>query len=153
MDKRLFRHQTELKVRNYEVDWQGVVHNAVYLHYFEVGRIEYLNQLGAKVDINSINHESKVVLARNEIDYRSSARFGDSIRVYSRVSAIKNSSFIFEGIIERVSTQEILAENVAVHVWLDPRTNSSTPVPNTFRKMVQEFEGSNCIIQTPTITV
>ena len=64
--------------RSYEIDWQGIVHNAVYLHYFEVGRIEYLNTIGAKVDINTINLDSKVVLARNEIDYRNPARFGDA---------------------------------------------------------------------------
>ena len=153
MDTTLFRHQTELKVRNYEIDWQGVVHNAVYLHYFEVGRIEYLNTLGAKVDINSINHESKVVLARNEIDYRAPAKFGDTIKIYSRISVIKNSSFVFEGILERVSTKEILAENVAIHVWLDHRTNASTPVPEGFRKIVRQFEGDNCIIHKPTVIV
>src|SRR5271169_2866077 len=117
MDKILFHHSTQVNVRNYEIDWQGIVHNAVYLHYFEIGRIEYLNTIGAKVDMNTINHESKVVLARNEVNYQTPARYGDTINVYSRISAIKNSSFIFEGILERDATGELIAENVAVHVW------------------------------------
>jgi acyl-CoA thioester hydrolase len=153
MKKEFFHHHTQLTVRNYEIDWQGVVHNAVYLHYFEVGRIEYLNTLGAKVDVNSINHESKVVLARNEVDYRTPARFGDKITVYSRISLIKTSSFIFEGILERDATQEVVAENVAVHVWLDDKTNAPMTVPQEFRRLVQKFEGTNCIIHWPTITV
>ena len=95
MDKKVFHHRTQVNVRNYEIDWQGIVHNAIYLHYFEVGRIEYLNTIGAKVDINTINHESKVVLARNEIDYRAPARYGDTINVYSRISAIKKYKFYF----------------------------------------------------------
>ena len=153
MDKHVFHHKTAVKVRNYEIDWQGIVHNAIYLHYFEVGRIEYLNTIGAKVDINTINNESNVVLARNEIDYRSPARYGDTINVYSRISAIKNTSFIFEGLLERGSNGEIIAENVAVHVWLNHKTNLPTPVPDDFRKLVQRFEGEHCIIQWPEIIV
>ncbi len=153
MDKKLFHHHTQVRVRNYEIDWQGIVHNAVYLHYFEIGRIEYLNIIGAKVDINTINHESKVVLARNEVDYRNPARYGDTINVYSRISAIKNSSFIFEGILERDPNGEIIAENVAVHVWLHHKTNASTPVPDEFRKLVQRYEGENSSIDWPTIIV
>lgn len=153
MDKKLFKQHTEVRVRNYEIDWQGVVHNAIYLHYFEVGRIDYLDRIGAKVDINTINHESKVVLARNEIDYITPARFGEALIVRSRVSLIKNTSFVFEGILEREKTGELVAENVAVHVWLNPATNSPQPVPDDFRKLVQRFEGDTCIIHWPTITV
>ena len=153
MDKRFFNHQTIVQVRNYEIDWQGVVHNAIYLHYFEVGRIDYLDRIGAKVDINTINRESKVVLARNEIDYITPARFGDSLIVRSRVSVIKNTSFIFEGMLEHEKSGEVVAENVAVHVWLNPATNSPTPVPDDFRKLVRQFEGDHCIIHKPTITV
>ncbi len=153
MDKKLFHHSTDVRVRNYEIDWQGVVHNAVYIYYFEVGRIEYLHTIGAKVDINTINSESKVVLARNEIDYRTPARYGDTINVYSRISVIKNTSFIFEGLLERSSSGEVIAENVAVHVWLNHKTNAPMPVPDYFRKLVQRYEGEHCIIQWPAIIV
>ncbi len=144
---------TAVKVRNYEIDWQGIVHNAVYLHYFELGRIEYLNTIGAKIDINSINTVSKVLLARNEIDYRSPARYGDTINVYSRVSAINNSSFIFEGLLERDANGDRLAENVAVHVWMNHTRNVPMPVPDEFRRLVQRFEGERCSIQWPSITL
>lgn len=153
MDKKLFTHQTKVSVRNYEIDWQGIVHNAIYLHYFETGRIEYLNRIGAKVDVNAINTNAKVVLARNEVDYVTPARFGDTLNVYSRVSSIRNSSFIFEGFLERDSTKEVIAENVAVHVWLDPQSNAPMPVPHDFRKLVQRFEGEHCQIHWPTIIV
>ena len=153
MDRKLFRHRASVRVRNYEIDWQGIVHNAIYLHYFEVGRIEYLNTIGAKVDINTINNQSKVVLARNEIDYRVAAHFGDAINVFSRISSIKNTSFIFEGLLERESDGVTVAENVAVHVWLNEKTNRPMPVPDDFRKLVQRYEGEHCSIQWPAIIV
>ena len=153
MDKKLFKHKTRVEVRNYEIDWQGIVHNAIYLHYFEIGRIEYLNRIGAQVDINSINNNAKVVLARNELDYLAPARYGDSLCVYSRISSIRNSSFIFEGILERDKTKEVIAENVAVHVWLHPHNNAPMPVPDDFRKIVHRYEGKHCQIHRSTITV
>ncbi len=106
-----------------------------------LGESSTFTQIGAKVDINTINFDSKIVLVRNEVDYRNPARFADALNVYSRISAIKNTSFIFEGMLERDSTGEIIAENVAVHVWLNHKTNAPTPVPDEFRKLVQSFEG------------
>jgi len=94
-----FRHRITLRVRNYQVDWQGIVHNAIYLEYFETGRIEYLRRIGRVLDLASINRSSRVVLARNEIDYISPAKFDDLLEVGTKVSQIGTSSFIFEGVI------------------------------------------------------
>lgn len=153
INKSLFKHQTQIRVRNYEVDWQGIVHNATYLLYFEVGRVEYLKQLGAQVDLNTIRNNSKVVLVRNEIDYKAPARFDDLLTVCTRISSIKNSSFIMQGLVENARTGELVATNDAYHVWLDPLTNRPKTVSDEFRKMVQAFEGSDCEIVWPTYDV
>lgn len=151
MDRLLFKHTIELRVRNYEVDWQGIVHNANYLLYFEVGRVEYLKHIGVKVDINTVQNDSKVVLVRNEIDYESPARFDDLLKIHSRIIYIRNSSFAFEGLIEQARDERVVAENIAVHVWLDPRTGEPTPVTDEFKKTVQKFEGMNVAIAGPSL--
>jgi acyl-CoA thioester hydrolase len=150
-EKGRFKHLYQVRVRNYEVDWQGIVHNGNYLLYFEVARVEYLKQIGATVDLNTIQGKSKVVLVRNEIDYKSPAYFDELLNVYTRFSFIKNSSFAMEGLMEKAESGELVAFNVAYHVWLDPATNRPTPVDDEFRKLVQRFEGSNCEILWPTI--
>ncbi|MFN0158239.1 MAG: acyl-CoA thioesterase [Bacteroidota bacterium] len=147
-----FRFKTQVRVRNYEIDWQGIVHNANYLLYCEVGRVAYLEHLGIKVDINSIQHESKIVVARNEIDYLSTARFGETLDVHTRISSIKNTSFIFEGILQEAETKRLVASNVSIHVWLNHRTNKPMTVPDDFRRSVQKFEGENALIVWPTYT-
>ena len=149
VDRALFRHTHILRVRNYEVDWQGIVHNGNYLLYCEVGRVEYLKTIGATVDLNSINSDSRVVLVRNEVDYRAPARFDDELIVRTRIASIRRTSFTMEGILERKSTGEIVAENVAVHVWLDPATERPTPVPASFRALVKSYEGDHCSIASP----
>lgn len=149
MDKSKFKHQTQIRVRNYEVDWQGIVHNANYLLYCEVGRIEYFKQVGLSIDLNTIRGESKVVLVRNEIDYKLSALFDDLLNIYTRVAFIKNTSFGMEGILEKASTGERVAENVAFHVWLDPSTDRPKPVPDKFRESVKAYEGGHCELMSP----
>lgn len=153
MEKSKFKFKSQVRVRNYEIDWQGIVHNANYLLYFDVGRVAYLEHLGIKVDINSIQHESKIVVARNEIDYFSAARFGEVIDIYTRISFIRNTSFAFEGILEESKGQRLIAENTCIHVWLDQRTNQPTTVSDSFRKLVQQYEGNNARITWPSYLV
>ncbi len=153
LDKSKFKFKTQVRVRNYEIDWQGVVHNANYLLYFEVGRVAYLEHVGVKIDVNSIQHESKVVVVRNEIDYRSPARFDDTLDVYTRISFIRDTSFAFEGMLEHAQTKTAIAENVSFHVWLDFRTNRPMQVPNEFRGVIRKFESDNALITIPTTLI
>ena len=153
LDKSRFRFKSQVKVRNYEIDWQGVVHNGNYLLYFESGRVDYLAHIGVKVDVNTIQHESKVMVVRNEIDYRSPAHFGDVLDLYTRVSFIRDTSFAFEGIMEHAETKQLIAENVSFHVWLDEKTNRPLLVPDPFRGVIRKFEGDNALIALPVTLV
>jgi acyl-CoA thioester hydrolase len=152
MDRSKFKHRTQLRVRNYEVDWQGVVHNANYLLYYEVGRVEYLKHLGVKLDLNTIRNENRVVLVRNEIDYKSSAKFDELLDVFTRIIYIKNTSFAFEGFIEEAATRRLVCENVALHVWLHPRTGEPVTVSDEFRKIVMKFEGEDVAVTGPGLS-
>jgi acyl-CoA thioester hydrolase len=143
MNPEKYSFSLELRVRNFEVDWQGIVHNANYLHYFEIGRIEYLKHLGIPVDMRSIQSDSKVVVVRNEIDYRSPAMFDELLEVHTRVSYIRSTSFAFEGMIFEERSGRRIAENLAIHVWLDPATDRPLRVPEDFRTSIREFEGKN----------
>jgi acyl-CoA thioester hydrolase len=150
MERSLFRHRTQVRVRNYEVDWQGIVHNALYLQYFEVGRIEYLRNLGLKLELGSTGADVRVVLVRNEVNYKSPARFDELLNVYSRISYIRNTSFAFEGLLEDAAGSRLIAENIAIHVWLHPRTDEPITVGSVFRKAVADFEGENLATLGPT---
>jgi acyl-CoA thioester hydrolase len=149
LDRTRFRFSTEIRVRNYEVDWQGIVHNAVYLLYFETGRIAYLEDRGIPVNLEAIRRESRIVVARNEIDYISPAHFGDSLRVFTRVSFVRNSSFAFEGILTNASTGARVAENICTHVWLEEVTGKPKEIEVWFREAVRAFEGENALITWP----
>jgi acyl-CoA thioester hydrolase len=153
LDRSNFKFKTQVRVRNYEIDVQGVVHNANYLLYFEVGRLAYLENLGVKLDVTIQQHESKVVVVRNEIDYRAPARFGDLLDIYTRISFIRDTSFAFEGILQHAESKQPIAENVSFHVWLDFRTNRPMRVPIEFRSVIRRFEGDSALITVPTTLI
>jgi len=144
-----FRFRSQVRVRNYEVDWQGIVHNANYLLYFEVGRIEYLKNLGIRISVDSIRNHSKVVLVRNELNYKEPAHFDDLLNVFTRVMYIKDTSFAFEGVLQNSRTKRIIGDNTAVHVWIDPRNGRPVSVNSRFRSIVRRYEGAHVSIIQP----
>jgi acyl-CoA thioester hydrolase len=146
-DAAKFRYRTDIRVRNFEVDWQGIVHNAIYLQYFETGRIEYLKHVGLRVDMEAIRNDSYVVLVRNEINYLSPAVFDEVLQVYTRMSRIGRTSFVFEGYIIEEKSGRLVADNLAFHVWLDPVTRRPTPVNEQFKRKIRDFESENVEIR------
>lgn len=150
MDLSQFKHSFDLTVRNYEIDWQGIVHNGNYLLYFEVARVDYFRHIGLEIDERSISGSVRIVLVRNELDFVNSATFGDRLTILTRISSIKNSSFVCEAMMINSTREITIARNVATMVWTDSKTTKSTPVPNSFRKLVEHFETINAQIQWPT---
>ncbi len=141
MNLKKFKFKHQLRVRSYEVDWVGIVHNSVYLQYFEVARIEYLKHIGIEVSYKNINTKSKVVIVRNEINYKHPAKFDDLLDIYVRISEIGTTSFTFESIILNSISKENISDNISIHVWLDEKTGQPVNVDNRFIEIVQNFEG------------
>ncbi|MDP1930180.1 MAG: thioesterase family protein [Gammaproteobacteria bacterium] len=71
---------TTMAVRDYECDMQGVVNNAVYQHYLEHARHEFLKSRG--LDFAKLTEDGIiVVVVRAELDYRRSLRSGDAFTI------------------------------------------------------------------------
>ena len=58
-----------LKVRDYECDMQGIANNAIYQHYLEHARHEYLLSHGLSF-AEMTREGSVIVVGRAELDYR-----------------------------------------------------------------------------------
>ncbi|MGC9386318.1 MAG: acyl-CoA thioesterase [Hydrogenovibrio sp.] len=70
----------EMAVRDYECDLQGVVNNAVYQHYLEHARHEFL--LANQVDFAALAAEGiDLMVVRAEVDYKASLRPHDRFYV------------------------------------------------------------------------
>lgn len=84
----------EFKVRDYECDLQGIVNNAVYQHYLEHARHEFLT--GQGISFSGLSEKGiDLVVIRVEIDYKSPLRSGDSFTVDASLEQISPLRFCF----------------------------------------------------------
>lgn len=135
-----FKHYYDVVVTFEKVDMLHIVNNAVYFNYFEQARIKYAKDLNLLPEKGIAMNGTTFYMVRNEINYLKAAFFEDKLRVYTRVSYIKNSSFGFEHIIENLETGMIIAEGSGVLVHVDPILKKSLPLPNKFLETVLNFE-------------
>jgi acyl-CoA thioester hydrolase len=143
-----FNHKTQVRVRTYEIDSQGIVHNSNYLKYLEIGRVEYKRKLGYNILKTGIfNDGLKVVVVHNSMDYKGFAFIDDLLNIYSRISWIKNTSFCFEQIIEKDSDKSIVMEGKGILVNLNPDTNLPEEIGDKIIKEIEEFENRKLKIE------
>lgn len=137
-----FNHRLHSRVRSYDVDRQGIVHNAVYLYWLEAARIEYFRDLGIPIDRQSFVTKHRFVVVTTEIEYKQPAQFDDPYTVFTRVSFVKNTSFGFEHVIQH-ENGTVLATAKAVLVHLNPATHQPERITDSYRSLIKEFEGDS----------
>lgn len=141
--KEQYNHKYQVRVRTWEVDGQGIVHNSNYIRYFEVGRIEYMRNIGYEFKDDGgdlIKNNLKVVVVHNSLDYKSFARFDELLDIYTRISWIKESSLCFEHIIENNFNREIICTGKGILVNINKNTGKSESVPEILLNTILNFE-------------
>lgn len=110
---------TILRVRYAETDQMGVVYYANYFVWCEIGRVEFLRQLG--FDYKTMEAEEGCMLPVVEANcrYRSPARYDDEVVVETRVTGLRQHVIKFAYRMLRRSTGELLVEAETVHVVVD----------------------------------
>lgn len=142
-----FKHKYSVTVRFHEVDMLGVCNNAVYINFFETGRLEYIKAAGLMPEKGIFSDDKIFFMIRNEINYRSHAYYDDVLEVYSRISYIKNSSFGYDHLIVKQNTGKVIVDGKGVVVYVDPKTRKSTSLPESFIDKVKVFEPSVKILR------
>ena len=136
----LFKHIYDVVVKFNEVDMLHIVNNAVYFNYFEQARIRYAKDLGILPAQGIALDGSAFYMARNEINYLKVAVFEDRLRIYTRISYIKHSSFGFDHVIENIENKRVVAEGSGVLVHVNPVSRKSILLPEDFIDRIKKFE-------------
>jgi acyl-CoA thioester hydrolase len=136
-----FAYRHRLSVRFRDCDAMGHVNHAVYLTYFEQGRLTFWREV-----TGSPSPHTRVIIARAECDYRSPAHFGDELEVRVGVGEIGRSSFTLIYDIVHIVSDRPIASGKTVMVSYDYETGSSVPLPDVTRELLQRlkaFKGSD----------
>ena len=119
-------HEAKLRVRYRETDAQGIVNNADYLSYFEVGRVEWLRAGGLSYrELEKEGYGLVVVevLAR----YKKPAFFDDELTVRTELTELKRASLSFGYTVLR--GEEVLVIGRTLHGCVDLTTGKPRRLP------------------------
>jgi len=133
----LYRHNTPVQIRFNDVDILGHVNNAVYQHYYDFARIQYLK----KVLGDSINWANQtLVLASIKVDFFSPISIDDEILVETRVEMLGNKSIAMKQKLIDVKTREVRSSNRAVLVGYDAEKKITFELPDEWNNKFVSFE-------------
>jgi acyl-CoA thioester hydrolase len=135
-----YRFATDLKVRFNETDAQGVVHNAVYLVWFEIARIAYLEQFqGGYKGLVEAGIDATTVEAC--VRYRDVSRFDDALTIHVRASDVRGARFRFDYVIERTSEPAgTVADGWTTHACVNGATLRPTRMPSWLAEGIAAVE-------------
>jgi acyl-CoA thioester hydrolase len=102
----------EIKIYYEDTDCGGVVYYGNYLKYFERARTEYLEERGLSV-AGLMKEGTVFVVVHAEVDYRSSARYGDWLVIETVVSDMTAASFTFSHVIRERESRRVVVEGSA----------------------------------------
>jgi acyl-CoA thioester hydrolase len=117
----------EIPVRFAETDLMGVVHHSSYIVWFEVGRVGWMASAGIPyMEIAASGHHFAVTAIHAE--YRVAARFGDTVRMVTRLAELRSRQVIFDYKVHRVADNRLLATGRSEHICVDLE-NRVTKIP------------------------
>jgi len=102
-----YHFETELEVRDYECDIQGIVNNSVYQNYLEHCRHQFLYKVGlsfAQMHADGID----AVVIRAELDYKFPLRPGDVFLVRLKMAKQGRLRIIFKQQIIRKADEKLM---------------------------------------------
>lgn len=102
----------EIRIYYEDTDCGGVVYYANYLKYFERARTQYLEERGLSV-AGLMNEGTVFVVVHAEADYRSSARYGETLVIETVVSDLTAASVIFGHMVREKLSGRVVVEGSA----------------------------------------
>lgn len=129
-----YHFEYSFKVRDYEIDAEGIVNNANYLHYLELTRHEFCEQEG--IPFGKMQSLGIVpVLSRAEIDYLNPLRSGDTVVSKLRLER-QGPKFVFHQDIFNQTGTSIIRARITVVTIENGRLSRGDSLARFFSKYI-----------------
>lgn len=129
-------HQIQVRVRYAETDQMGVVYHGNYVQYFEIGRVEWLRNLGVSYRWMEDNGIMMPVVSL-KMDYRRPAKYDDLLTIktiFKNLSTVK-IEFEYEIYNEK---KELLTTGNSILVFVDMKTGRPVVPPDYLIEKLKE---------------
>jgi acyl-CoA thioester hydrolase len=130
--------RSEVRVRYAETDQMGVAYHANYLVWCEVGRTDYIRNLG--VTYAEMERQGVVLAVSDaQVRFHASARYDDVVRIETRLAGVRSRMVTFSYELSRISEggkAERLATASTALISLDD-AGKPIALPATFRDLLE----------------
>ena len=122
--------RVQLQPRYSDYDSRGHVNNAVYLTYFEIGRVHAWLAATDSADPNFISAEARIT-------YRSPAMLGEPLVIEVTTSEIRNKAWVWSYRVLDERDDRVVAEGATTQVMYDYEQHRSVPIPDELRAALE----------------
>lgn len=134
-----FPFETEVRVRFAETDAQGIAHNSVYLVWFELARVEYLERFAGGYPALRA-HGVEALVTESRVRYREPARFDDRLTIRASCRDVRGARFRYVYEIDRDGTR--VADGETHHACVDAVTHRPTRMPPWLAEAIATAEAT-----------
>jgi len=139
--------ETRLRVRYAETDQMKVVYHSNYIVWFEVGRVEFMRQLGITYRQMEEHDEMHLPVAEVRCRFKASARYDDEIVIRTRIARLRSALVQFQYQVVRAEDGVLLAEGESTHVSVNAKMEK-TPFPEKYMSVFRQAAGRASDAQT-----
>ena len=136
-----YTFSTTVRVRFADTDAQGIAHNASYLVWYEVARVEYLRAYAGGYQ-SLRDHGIEALVLESHCRYVVPAVFDDLLHVHTRCVGLRGARFRYEYAIVR-DDGTLMADGYTAHACVDSATLKPTRVPDWLRDAIGRVESSS----------
>ncbi len=133
-----FRHVERLRVRWAEVDAQRIVFNGHYLMYLDTAVAGWWRAMALPYEATLAHFGGDLYVKKATLEYHASARYDEPLDVGIRCERIGRSSMVLRGAVRR--GEALLVEGELLYVFADPATQTSMPLPDALRALIEGYE-------------
>ena len=132
--------EVTIRVRYAETDQMGVVYHANHFIWFEVGRVEFLRQLGFSYREMEEQDRCFIAVVDARCRYKAPARYDDELIVCTHLKNVRESLVHFGYELVRASDRVLLAEGETMHIVTDGNMQVCS-IPEKYMRAFEEVIG------------
>jgi acyl-CoA thioester hydrolase len=131
--------EARIRVRYAETDQMGVVYHSNYLIWFEVGRVEFIRQLGLDYKRMEVEEGCGIAVVEATARYRAPARYDDELVVRTTLLAARGAVIRFGYKVLRVADGVPLCEGETMHVVVGKDMKKRSLPPKYAERFVEHL--------------
>jgi acyl-CoA thioester hydrolase len=113
------RNETRLRVRYAETDQMGVVYHSNHLIWFEIGRVEFMRQIGFSYRDLERDDGRFIAVAEVKCRYKAPVFYDEEVIVRTQLKNVRESVVVFGYELIRAENGMLLAEGETAHIVTD----------------------------------